>query len=892
MNVPLHVKRRFEPADSADALLFRAASFAPLLTAIRIAPGAKVLPVHGGFVLLTSDGIREFVPGAIRLRRIGGDLFVPHDAILVPALLPDEVASLTRDRGLVVLPDGGILAFDPGAPLPVSRWLVMPVRRGTWEPLPPAPELANDLRNIEFPAPPAAAMEILTEGQPDGAEAMPTDGPPRESNRPASGSALGRAAGAVGMAAGGMLSWLGRNLGMPGFAKAGANLIRRAVERVPRLTERIFGEQEAALRDVLRELQEGDVENALRRAPPAVSDPDAPARVDSGSSLGFRDPRYSLRDLIGGSGQGGWLGGGDVWTKLADEYRRLAREAIARGDFRRAAYLHGMLLKDYRAAANALLAGGLHRDAAILLRDKVKDELAAARAFDQAGDFDEALRLYDRHHRHEEAGDLLKRLDDLPRARERYLRAADVLAGRQEWHAAGDFVWCKLGDRAEACRYFGEGWRADRGEALVCGQRLFAEHAASNDLHRTRELFGDAESRFAPPRTKDARIFFHQALRVAPAELRDDFADRARLLFAEHLRPAKEQGRGESLARDLFPPGLSWPPAVARDAAFAAGSSRRKAAEVAIPPPKDVVPGTVRAVGYAKETGSLVIASDDELTLWSASRGRIKLCGLAGTAVFGVAIAPEARRIFLLHADRRGNVELSAFTEVGTIFQLEHHTFDASADGDWHLEPRPLSTVTVATPRRREQFLDAHLNSAPPAGYLESGSNTHLLACVDSTHYWDWDDRFIRCLDEKGNVRLRWVPHWTPAVPRVSSLTMPPLDWSMPHPGCLEVTGVDADGVLHWSRFSLNSDPSSFDTDGERHVFRAVCQVSAGSVIGATDENKLFWVRHRMMVELKFTDDAFRSIPARIVALFATGHDKEILVVFEDGSIVPIRDWH
>ena len=80
----------------------------------------------------------------------------------------------------------------------------------------------------------------------------------------------------------------------------------------------------------------------------------------------------------------GWLGGADIWAELAREYRRLAQEAAARGDHRRAAYIHGVLLRDLRSAANALMAGGLFRDAALIFRDKLNDDLSAARAFEQA----------------------------------------------------------------------------------------------------------------------------------------------------------------------------------------------------------------------------------------------------------------------------------------------------------------------------------------------------------------------------------------------------------------------------------------------------------------------------------------------------------------------------
>src|SRR5439155_1193069 len=171
--------------------------------------------------------------------------------------LTDEVAALTRDRGLVVLPGGEVLAFDPDRPLPVGTWLVAArVRRSEWQPFPPRPDRPDRLTTIERPAPPiAAVIEVLTGGAPDGAEPLP-----------------------------------------------------------------------------------GDVEKALRHAPIAVPDPDAPASpIGTDARLGTRDPRYSLRDLItAGRGGAAWLGGGDVWAELAREYRRLADEAAARGDYRRA----------------------------------------------------------------------------------------------------------------------------------------------------------------------------------------------------------------------------------------------------------------------------------------------------------------------------------------------------------------------------------------------------------------------------------------------------------------------------------------------------------------------------------------------------------------------------
>ena len=142
MKVPLHLKRRGE-VHSADAFLLSAATFAPVAKLLAHLPGAKVHPVRGGFLVLPQERSERSVGGVIRLQRIGGDLFIPTSGILAPSLLPDEIAALTGERGLIVLPDRSILEFDPRSPLPVSRWLAAPVRLETWQSFPEPPPARN-----------------------------------------------------------------------------------------------------------------------------------------------------------------------------------------------------------------------------------------------------------------------------------------------------------------------------------------------------------------------------------------------------------------------------------------------------------------------------------------------------------------------------------------------------------------------------------------------------------------------------------------------------------------------------------------------------------------------------------------------------------------------------
>jgi tetratricopeptide (TPR) repeat protein len=246
----------------------------------------------------------------------------------------------------------------------------------------------------------------------------------------------------------------------------------------------------------------------------------------------------------------------------------------ARGDYRRAAYIHGVQLRDLRSAANALLAGGLYRDAAVLLRDRIRDEAAAARAFEQAGDYDEAVRLYEKQGQYEQAVDLLRRIGDEDRAAHYFLRAALLLVDRGRHLASGDLVRGKLGDVTLADHYYRLGWEKDGPGALPCAERLLDQFLVAEAWSDVKRLADEAEERFAPPRGRDAGRFFNYLLRegndLLPADLRDDLADRARLLFADHLRPVAGSPQvADKVAGELFGQGAPWPGPVVRDAAYA-----------------------------------------------------------------------------------------------------------------------------------------------------------------------------------------------------------------------------------------------------------------------------------------------------------------------------------
>src|SRR5205807_1042339 len=125
-------------------------------------------PIHrvaGGFLLKLGEGPGPPPAGPIRLRELAEDLYLPVDADLVPALLDDEAEGLTRDRGLVFLPGGRVLAFDRRHPVAISE-LVTADRRlaGDWGPFPDRPARAERLREIALEPQGGAGEDVFGAG--------------------------------------------------------------------------------------------------------------------------------------------------------------------------------------------------------------------------------------------------------------------------------------------------------------------------------------------------------------------------------------------------------------------------------------------------------------------------------------------------------------------------------------------------------------------------------------------------------------------------------------------------------------------------------------------------------------------------------------------------------
>ncbi len=246
-----------------------------------------------------------------------------------------------------------------------------------------------------------------------------------------------------------------------------------AAAAVPRLTEAMLGKQRAALNDLLKQFREGKIEQALKRALPFNGDAGRGGQVATSDELPVNDPRYSLDGLMRSNAPPGiWEVEEEPQRQLQDEYRKAAQAALDRGDFQRAAYIHGRLLGDVRMAATILSQGGLHRDAAILYRDRLGDLRWAAREFDAAGEWDQALLLYRQLRDYEAAGDLLRKMGEEEQAIEEYhLAAQELIVARKDYLQAGELMLRKTGRADLAGAYFALGWKQRSDSNVFLGQR-------------------------------------------------------------------------------------------------------------------------------------------------------------------------------------------------------------------------------------------------------------------------------------------------------------------------------------------------------------------------------------------------------------------------------------
>jgi hypothetical protein len=901
--VPIRLKRVEAVSVRTDAYFIASSGAEHIARLVQCDPSAErpVMYRAGDGILVVSPTLSSGVfAGTIRLKAISDNTYIPIDSELIPPFLPDEWVALTREKGLIFLPGNRVLSFDRSRPIAPRDWLsAANVRRLAWQPFPERPSLPDRIFRIEHPSTPAAVIEILNDGKPDGAQPLAGAGEEGDSvsedDRPPRAGIGARVAAGAAMVAAGMLVAMAKLFNAPNLAKKAADLARRAMESVPRISERLLGEQEAALRNVLRQLKSGDIEKALRKAPIAVPDPDRPGRIDTTSRLSDRDTRFSLRDLISG-GSGGsstWLGGGDVWYQLANEYRRLAAEAIRKGDYRRAAYLYGVLLRDLHGAAAALEQGGFDREAAILYRDRIHDAKKAAAAFERAGESDEAIRLYESINQFELAGDIARRIGEDARADSLFHRAAETYAAHGRYLAAGDLVRKKIGSSTLEKDYYQTGWERDLSESIECGMRIMGDYLAEQDWVAANHFLDHAEDRFSRPRTKDAAIFFNSLRRsadsFAPEPFCDDLDDRIRIFFAKHLRESPSQSQWPL---ELFGSAGNWPAPVGRDAIAATTKSVESQTDK-LPHPFPIINGDVKHVAVSQSTRDIIIATNQKIIAWSPDSlsTRIVTTSLT-TPVMGLSVTDAAEFIIALSESAQG-LALSSHRIAGNdhYHRMGVSSIDAEEWTTLFLPPAIRGStpdlLAVCIDGKRHLFRGSHLFRLP-VGESTDRIGTDLVVDVSPSYVWEWSAGEIVRYDVTDEFGDRYFgrPGWRPYI---TESNFRKLDWMVAGWDELFLCGIDREGDLYWTACDDRLEKGlkvavTMSSTG----YSAACLMSSDRIAATTTDNRLHWLRPSGKAIRPFAKPIELDTSSPVFALVARPAAQEVIAIFVNGTALRI----
>jgi tetratricopeptide (TPR) repeat protein len=880
--------------------------------------GGPSLPaVHsvvGGFLVRLPWPSDDAFPGVIRLRALSPNLFAPVDARLIPALLNDEAGALVRQRGLVFLPGGTVLEFAPTVLLTAADLIAVsrPPKRA-WRPLPPRQERPERLHEIllDMPDPPPEA--IIEAGGGGIAVERP--------RLPVSGAGQ-TVAGAAAAKLGQGLMWLGDKVGWKGLAGLGASLVAHALRAVPRISESLLGRQEAALRELLRQFREGNIDEALRRALPLGASPGRGGTTAPDANLPRHDLSYRLGELLGaGNGAGSvWLASSNVYDDLEAAYRRAAEEATRRGDIRRAAFIYGKLLQDWRLAAGVLARGGLHHDAAILYLEKLHDPLAAAKAFEAGGEVDRALHLYRQRGEHTLAGDLLLRAGESERAVQEYCLAADLEAARGHHVAAGELLLNRAQRSDLAEKHFATGWKnRPHGDSLGCLLHLAELHANQPSTQPLLQLVAEADDCFtAIGNEQQAADFYNRLALLAGKDhllaVRDDLLDRALLGLAAKLRQRHPGDHSGAVSR-LFGGSGMWEPALVRDAEVALRGRPRSQ-----PGPRDVARilthrGQVTAACAAANSGDLFLGFEGGvLAHFNPRSGAVTTWRQPQTGdVLALAVDRTARALVVIQEIDAASYQVMSFQAQGACFAPQtRRVIERSAGFVPRLTPIASGQAGFAVglwDGRGLSFLQ--LPDLVPDATIDVKPTFEAALVLDG---WDqaifWSSllifeadelRFAR-RDEQCGVDRGDVVDLPPAISFIESqeeLVLPsfsprtilqgggPLfSWLAPKRTYLELAYVDTRGALHWlSLRVLTSSPAVLahllTPSEERYRCATLMQLDRIAAVGRRGVAWLacgprgFALRSSTAVDL-----------ADAVACFASPMTKELLVVLALGDIV------
>jgi tetratricopeptide (TPR) repeat protein len=912
--------RQLPTSAAATALLLpghRADEVLRVCVDLGLDPLPPVYALADGYLLLLPKPSAKQIVGVVRLfsaacgvararssatPQAAGQLLIPVNAELVPPLLEDESEALVRKRGLVYLPGGRVLEYDPEKPIALAALVQLgPIERPHWQSLPAAPALADGINEITQVGVDTSADQIIAQG----GDGIGTDDPTLE----CAGGAASQLAGNTLFQLGRSLAWLGGKMNSPALAGLGAKLLGGAMSLVPALSEKLMGAQEAMLRELLRQFRAGNIDEALKHALPLGADSSRGATIAQNAMLPTHSLFYSLVNLLGSSAGGPasfWFTPDQTYYELLNEYRKQADLAVQRGDFRRAAFIHAKLLHDFNTAAKILAQGGLHRDAAILYEKKLSDLVSAARQWEAAGEIDRAVRLYRAVGDHATAGDLLRRIGEEDRAVQEYqIAAAKLLEGGPRHYEAGELLRVR-GQRPDLARtYYEAGWQfRPNGSPLLCATRLVQRHAETGETEPFVSVLTEAEEYLVEMDAESTATFFTEVARLArtPAlePIAEDVKDRALLGVARKIKQnvTTSPSYTRSLANMLKEPAV-WPVPLVGDAQHALNEASRRPSPARTPYPT-VRAGlsTVTAVCQMPPGNQVFVGFEDgTVVCFEPATNSVHTLTREAGPILSLVVDPSRMHLVMLSPvspTLPDTVCLRALSrQLGFRSVSYHHELvrgtaflgTPAVNGE-------LASVLLCHDKEVRRYALPNLISMENAlftGELGANAVIHGPLPGDQKTSW-WMD--IRGNDAHWRVGAgRWqgaTLGWTPSLNDGNTLNQVPLHAVLLGSGVLQLTGLDNHGSIYRSYLRLEDgqiETVSYHPIGEES-YRAFACVRADLTAGVHPKGIDWWTPSRVRPgQTKLT----LKTP---VAAFPLPDAREVLIVDADGLLtrVPVAE--
>lgn len=185
--------------------------------------------------------------------------------------------------------------------------------------------------------------------------------------------------------------------------------------------------------------------------------------------------KRSLNLNFGGFGSGM---AADVWDlgnyrwELQQRYEKAALQAIAEGDYKKAAYVYAHLLGDLSRAAKTLENGKHYREAAAIYKDHLNNKSMAAECLEKGGLLNEAIALYVDMGNYEKAGDLYVKTGQSDKAIKYFEETVQRLLAANDYLKAFKIIESKINDKERGKQVLLDGWK-NNGQAELCLRQYF-----------------------------------------------------------------------------------------------------------------------------------------------------------------------------------------------------------------------------------------------------------------------------------------------------------------------------------------------------------------------------------------------------------------------------------